>query len=569
MKRILKASAAFALATTLIFSGAGMASATEEVTPTPEVSAEAQVTETPAPAVEEAVVPEEVPAPAPAEVVEAPAVETTPAVPQAEVKTTDAQPQAPPVVVQTVTPETKTLKWVLPTGGTWPQAVFNPTLIPCGTTVRVQVDTYPYTTAEDKARTDALDDDGFLREGEDYGWAQSWYFENYTAPACALLEIPYPTLVGTDICGPQNDTVVVDPEWVKQYGSLVNGPWIDTKYKKQNGKWVVDGSAQIKAEFRKTHIWAGTAGTDKSSYLRWQMYPGTAPFVHEDTATVCPPVEVPANTKVDITAICGAADITLTNPQKDGEANKTASYVVEVDGKFYGAYAVVGNGSETVKLTFPEDSGDHKVEVFQAGTSEWKSIAKATVPSDCIPPKPDNLITYGEWTTGEYECGDTTVQITRSVTSTEYVLVEGAWVPEGESETTTQTETRDLTAEEIAELECPVVVPPVETCDDFDTQEDAQAAFDSDPVKYAGLDGDKDGIACESTVVTPPATETPKPTPAPVKAAVVDDTLAATGGELPLVLGGLGVLALIAGGVVIYLSRRKKATEVAESVDAE
>ena len=549
MKRFLKASAAFALATTLIFSGAGMASATEEVTPTPEVSAEAQVTETPAPAVEEVVVPEEVAAPAPAEVVETPEVAPAPAAPQAEVTMTDAQPQAPPVQVQTVTPvkETKTLKWVLPAGGKWPQAVFNPTLIPCGTTVKVQVDTYPYTTAEDKARTDALDDDGFLREGEDYGWAQSWYFENYTAPACALLEIPYPTLVATQLCGPDNDTVVVDPEWVKQYGHLVAGPWIDTKYKTIDGKRVVDGSAQIKAEFRKTHIWAGTAGTSASDYKRWQMYPGTPAFTHQDVATECPVVVPPKpDTKVEFTEWTdGEYECTATEvPQT---RTKSVTDYVLVDNKWVAQAPVVTTDTQTRPLTEAEQ--------------EAADI-------ECAGPQPENKVTHTEWVTGEYVCGDTTVQITRTETVTEYVREGAQWV-EGESVDNFQTETRALTEDEIAELECPVVVPPVETCADFATQEDAQAAFDSDPVKYAGLDGDKDGIACESTVVTPPATETPKPTPAPVKAAVVDDSLAATGGELPLVLGGLGVLALIAGGAAIYLSRRKKATEVADSVDAE
>lgn len=36
-------------------------------------------------------------------------------------------------------------------------------------------------------------------------------------------------------------------------------------------------------------------------------------------------------------------------------------------------------------------------------------------------------------------------------------------------------------------------------CDDFDTQEEAQAVFDADPSDPNGLDGnDNDGIACES-----------------------------------------------------------------------
>jgi hypothetical protein len=35
-------------------------------------------------------------------------------------------------------------------------------------------------------------------------------------------------------------------------------------------------------------------------------------------------------------------------------------------------------------------------------------------------------------------------------------------------------------------------------CDDFDTQPEAQAEFDSDPSDPHGLDGDNDGVACES-----------------------------------------------------------------------
>lgn len=35
-------------------------------------------------------------------------------------------------------------------------------------------------------------------------------------------------------------------------------------------------------------------------------------------------------------------------------------------------------------------------------------------------------------------------------------------------------------------------------CSDFKTQEEAQAAYDSDPECYKNLDGDGDGVACES-----------------------------------------------------------------------
>lgn len=35
-------------------------------------------------------------------------------------------------------------------------------------------------------------------------------------------------------------------------------------------------------------------------------------------------------------------------------------------------------------------------------------------------------------------------------------------------------------------------------CSDFDTQEEAQDVFDDDPTDPNGLDGDNDGVACES-----------------------------------------------------------------------
>ncbi|WP_051681996.1 hypothetical protein [Cellulomonas sp. HZM] len=84
------------------------------------------------------------------------------------------------------------LAWVLPDGGTpdrvtWPQAAAtDATCSPDGTTVWLQLDTYPYATTADKARTDALADDGVLTYGEDHGWALSWRFA--VAPPCPTTE---------------------------------------------------------------------------------------------------------------------------------------------------------------------------------------------------------------------------------------------------------------------------------------------------------------------------------------------------------------------------------------------
>lgn len=294
MKKSVLSAAGLAVAAALVMAPAMGALAddapVDEAAPVTEPVEEAPAVEEATPAEE----PQEAPqSSAPVEEAPAPAVDAP------------AAPAPAPVVAETVkpvevTPQTKTLRWTLPNGGTpenvtWDQPVFNPASIPCGTTVWVQVDTYPYTTAEDQARTDALDDDGLLRNGEDHGWAQSWTFEQYKAPSCVIapIEIPYPKLLANEVCGADNDTVYVDPAWLTQYGSLVAGPWIDTKYKTIDGKRVVDGSAQIKAEFRKTHIWAGTGSTTASDFRRWMMYPGTAPFSHADVATDCPVIEEP------------------------------------------------------------------------------------------------------------------------------------------------------------------------------------------------------------------------------------------------------------------------------------
>jgi hypothetical protein len=49
--------------------------------------------------------------------------------------------------------------------------------------------------------------------------------------------------------------------------------------------------------------------------------------------------------------------------------------------------------------------------------------------------------------------------------------------------------------------------PPAATCADFATAEDAQVAFDADPVTYAGLDPDANGIACEELLAATPEAE--------------------------------------------------------------
>ena len=70
-----------------------------------------------------------------------------------------------------------------------------------------------------------------------------------------------------------------------------------------------------------------------------------------------------------------------------------------------------------------------------------------------IAEEPDATVVVGDWVIGTYECGDVTVEETRTVTTTPFVLVDREWVA-GESAETTETQTRSLTDAEIAALEC-------------------------------------------------------------------------------------------------------------------
>mgnify|MGYP001589585749 CR=1 FL=1 len=230
----------------------------------------------------------------------------------------------------------------------------------------------------------------------------------------------------------------------------------------------------------------------------------------------------PINPIANGEVVCGAATFNLYNPARaEGDVNLTASLVFWIDGKVAPEhiYAVASGEVKTVTVSFPEDSGNHSIFVRTGYAQGDEYVWDQVVTTDCIPPKPDNKVTFTEWKTGEFACGDTTVQITREATSTEYILVEGAWVPEGASVTTTQTETRDLTKAEIDSLECTVVVPP-----------------------------------------KPPVTETPKPTTPP---APETGNLAATGADGGSILGwSLVAFGIIAGAIALIVTGRRKAQAI-------
>ena len=150
---------------------------------------------------------------------------------------------------------------------------------------------------------------------------------------------------------------------------------------------------------------------------------------------------------------------------------------------------------------------------------------------DCpIPENPGPKVVFGDWETGKFECGDTTVKIHRTVTSTEQVWNGSAYV-DGNVISATQTDERNLTQEEIDSLECEVVTPPTE----------------------------EPPVTEPPTTVEPPKTDTPKETIVTTQRAAVKvpAELAETGLEPGVIgigigtfiaLSGLGAWLLVAGG---------------------
>lgn len=79
-------------------------------------------------------------------------------------------------------------------------------------------------------------------------------------------------------------------------------------------------------------------------------------------------------------------------------------------------------------------------------------------------------------------------------------------------------------------------------CEDYATQEDAQAAFDSNPERYRELDDDGDGIACEHL---------------PAESNTDDSSL------FPWVAGGV-LIAGAAGGIMLAMRRMTRKEAPAE-----
>jgi len=101
------------------------------------------------------------------------------------------------------------------------------------------------------------------------------------------------------------------------------------------------------------------------------------------TTTACDLPVVDAVPGATIAHECGSADISLTNVPAFETVNKTASYVIYVDGKFEDAVSVQSGATETRHLDFAEDSGDHHIVVRTGPAFGDQLVSEATVGSDC------------------------------------------------------------------------------------------------------------------------------------------------------------------------------------------
>lgn len=164
---------------------------------------------------------------------------------------------------------------------------------------------------------------------------------------------------------------------------------------------------------------------------------------------------------------------------------------------------------------------------------------------DCVipvPVKPEPVTVTGEWVTGGFVCGDTTVTETRTVTNVGHILVDNVWVldPQPSDRAKTETRERDLTADEVAALECAVVEPTPEPTEEPTPEPTEEPKTETPTTPVAPVED------APATVEPVTATEA-RTTPA---------ILAETGSEhvSPWIIGG--ALALMGAGILALIRKR-------------
>lgn len=148
-----------------------------------------------------------------------------------------------------------------------------------------------------------------------------------------------------------------------------------------------------------------------------------------------PESKVTSTEWVESELTCDSTDVTLTREVT------TTPYILE--------------GREWVLDT------ENATTVTETDHRDLTAEEKATLDQECAGPQPEAKVTFGEWQTAEYGCGDTTVSEKRTVTTTPYKLEGREWVLDTDNaESVTETHDRKLTEAEIKALDCPVTSTP-------------------------------------------------------------------------------------------------------------
>lgn len=300
----------------------------------------------------------------------------------------------------------------------------------------------------------------------------------------------------------------------------------------------VDGSVVHEAEFGSSYSKVvpidGSKGHNYTVKITaWNDPTGSKGWTKTFTGktTACPPVgiTVPDLGVTPPTCLEDGSLPFLSNPaaqNPNGYEFPGQGFRVYLDRAFDGAgtYTAtlqkVGAGFDAA---FP-----YGTKIVGGSTSQTLIVAAATgFQSDddeaaCFVPVPEDETTNGEWVTGSYECGDTTVTETREVTTTTYTLNRETGEVTSASSTATEERTRDLTEAEIDALECPIPTEPTEP------------PVDEEQPPAGGDDGD----------LTVPAS--------------AEGDLAQTGGDVVIAwTAGAAGVALLALGVLLLARRRQ------------
>jgi LPXTG-motif cell wall-anchored protein len=194
-------------------------------------------------------------------------------------------------------------------------------------------------------------------------------------------ELPTPTVTATD--APVAPDAVVEPS--TQPASKTTNPY-DTPYTPdqpptQSGQ---DVSYEVTCDYVLTTTtvpWTLDATLvedswvfDDSNKVYGDAVITTSPTTPDELTQLgvyapnpCQPTVVPASPAGSIGAICGAVDVTASNPftPAEGTIGTPATFVVKIDGEVKDTFTLEpGAADRVLHYEFPEDSGDHVVSVL-------------------------------------------------------------------------------------------------------------------------------------------------------------------------------------------------------------